>query len=182
MSHGWAQLLDVDRLADGRAEYDFQIPLAELPRLSASLVPPAGAAHVSAHFRRDRGTPIVAMRATACAPLECQRCRGRVEIELDGDSQIALVETFDEADGVPEGIEPLLIEGGRVSLRDLVDEELLLALPLVAMHAEGDPACRPESGAERVAEPARAEEPAETTQTPFADLARLMRRKDERNE
>ena len=52
-------------------------------------------------------------------------------------SRIALVSDYDAADRVPEGLEVFLVEADSVSVRDLVDEEIMLALPNVPRHAEG---------------------------------------------
>ena len=52
-------------------------------------------------------------------------------------SRIALVSDYDAADRVPEGSEVFLVEADSVSVRDLVDEEIMLALPNVPRHEEG---------------------------------------------
>ena len=50
------------------------------------------------------------------------------------ESRIALVSDYDAADRVPDGMEVFLVEGDSVSVRDLVDEEVMLALPHVPRH------------------------------------------------
>ena len=37
MSPPWSKPLDIDRLADGEADVDFAVPLAELPRLRSKI-------------------------------------------------------------------------------------------------------------------------------------------------
>ena len=51
---------------------------------------------------------------------------------------------YDAADRVPEGLEVFLVEADSVSVRDLVDEEIMLALPNVPRHAEGSECARRE--------------------------------------
>jgi uncharacterized metal-binding protein YceD (DUF177 family) len=91
-------------------------------------------------------------------------------------SRIALVSDYNAADRVPEGMEVFLVEADSVSVRDLVDEEILLALPHVARHAEGsecaDSAMRlpgQEDDAFEAGDP--------QVQKPFAQLGELLKRK-----
>ena len=49
---------------------------------------------------------------------------------------MALVSDYDSADRVPQEMEVFLVEADSVSVRDLVDEEVMLALPHVPRHAE----------------------------------------------
>jgi uncharacterized metal-binding protein YceD (DUF177 family) len=62
----------------------------------------------------------------------------------------------------------VLASGGRISVADLVTEELLLSLPLVPRH---------EVAAECAVAAAQPEEGATETHRPFAQLADLLKRK-----
>ena len=62
------------------------------------------------------------------------------------------------------GIEPVLAPDGRIALRDLVEEELLLVVPLVPRHED-------EADCGRVAS-----DEADVRQTPFAGLGELLKR------
>jgi uncharacterized protein len=64
--------------------------------------------------------------------------------------------------------EPLVSADGRVALKELVEDELLLALPLVPRH-EGDAACG------GFTETAADAESGEARKNPFAELAKLKR-------
>jgi uncharacterized protein len=101
-----------------------------------------------------------------------QSMRWPIEVK----SRIALVSDYAAADRVQDGLEVFLVESESVSVRDLVDEELLLALPQVARHAEGsecaDGAMQSsalEVGAEEADDP--------QVQKPFAQLGELLKRK-----
>jgi uncharacterized metal-binding protein YceD (DUF177 family) len=73
-----------------------------------------------------------------------------------------------------------------LSLAALIEEQVLLALPLVPTHAAGDPQCRANSDAEVVPlVPSDADRPAakaavEEKQMPFANLRELLEKKNER--
>jgi uncharacterized protein len=122
--------------------------LAALPRVSEVLVKealegdvpdgvlPDGAASATYEltFRRDEaGRPVVLGRVQGALPLECQRCLGVVIHQVDAQVHLILVRG-DTAGDFPEPYEPLPVVADRVSLADLVEDELLLALPQIAMH------------------------------------------------
>ena len=58
MSPPWSKPLEVDRLADGGADVDFAIPLAELSGLRPLRAGLAGSVQGRAHFTRQRGLAI----------------------------------------------------------------------------------------------------------------------------
>jgi uncharacterized protein len=89
-------------------------------------------------------------------------------------SRVALVSDYDAADRVPQEMEIFLVEGDSVSVRDLVDEEVMLALPNVPRHGEDSECARQE-----VRLPGEPDEPdvEPDTQKPFAQLGELLKRK-----
>ena len=54
----WSEPLEVDRLADGGADVDFTIPLAELAGLRSLRAGVAGDLQGHAHFAREQGMPV----------------------------------------------------------------------------------------------------------------------------
>ena len=156
----------MDRLADGGAEVDFAVPLSQLPGVAAGV---AGSAAGRARFTRTRGLPVAELTMRGAATLECQRCMQPMSVPIDTIVKVALVATEDEAARVPPELEPMLAPGGRISIGELIKEELLLTLPIVALHGEGE-AC-----AASPAETAAAEQ-AQDTHKPFARLADLLKR------
>ncbi len=92
---------------------------------------------------------------------------------VQGSARIALVASEAEADRVPPEFEPVRAPEGRIRLRDLVEEEVLLALPIVPLH-ESVEDCAPQAQAAIASEP---EAPgADGTQRPFAALGELLKR------
>jgi uncharacterized protein len=108
----------------------------------------------------------LAVQGTAL--LECQRCMQPLQFAVDSQVRVALIGTEAEVARVPEDLEPMLAPGGRISIAELITEELSLALPIVPLHEQGT-ACA--SGA-----PAASDAAAEVTQKPFAQLAQLLKR------
>jgi uncharacterized protein len=173
MSKGWSKLLDIGPLADGRAEVDFSIPLQEFPRVLPLLAATDGVARGRVNFSREGWIAVAEVSVNAEVTLLCQRCLTPLKWPVASVARAALVATPAEAERVPETLETVLAPEHRISLRDLVEEDLLLALPLVPRHANGD--CAGDR-AGILEEQGSAAEPAAETQRPFAQLSELLKR------
>ena len=67
--------------------------------------------------------------------LTCQRCLESLDHEINSDFELALVGSELQAEQVLESIEPLLVvEGDMLETQELLEDELLLGLPTVALH------------------------------------------------
>lgn len=166
MSEPWSRPLDVDWLADGGAEVEFTIALSELPALPAGV---AGSVGGRVRFKRQQGLAVAQLSMHGAATLECQRCMQPLSVPVDTRAEVALVGSEADVARVPAELEPVLAPGGRLSIGELVTEELLLTLPIVPLHP-GNEACAPAP-----AEPAAAERTQETHK-PFARLGELLKR------
>ena len=183
-------LLDVDRLPVDDDPWVLELPVTDLPRLAASLAGNDGVVRATVDFARVDGVPRLHVGADVEVTLICQRCLQPMQVLLEGESQVALVENLAQADALPEDVEPVWVESRKVDLREVVEEELLLALPLVPMHEADDDECDAAAdvagaaGMPMVA--ARSEGSDEdagegdvepVTQKPFAELAELLKRR-----
>jgi uncharacterized protein len=176
MSLGWSRRAPVDTLVGTEAAIDFTIPLAELPRVSHELSSSEGEARGKVRFTRERGQAVADLDVSAAPEVVCQRCMQAMRWPIHVKSRIALVSDYDAADRVSEGLEVFLVEADSVSVRDLVDEEILLALPHVARHAEGSECA--DGNMQLPSQAAEPEEAAESqVQKPFAQLGELLKRK-----
>ncbi|HTY92797.1 MAG TPA: YceD family protein [Steroidobacteraceae bacterium] len=138
MAAGWAKLRDVGALADERAVVDFSIPLNEFPRVMPLLAASDGVAVGKVAFAREGRTVVAEVTLGAELTLRCQRCMAPMRWPVASVGRAALVATAAEAERVPEALETVLAPDYRISIRDLVEEELLLALPLVPRHEDND--------------------------------------------
>lgn len=111
-------------------------PLAKLPRLAEVLISDEGYVTVKLEFTRSVGIASLRGKVSAKLLVECQRCLKPVEIEVSGSFKFALVHSEDEFELLPEEFEPYLIEGEEQSIIDLVEDELLLSLPMVTIHEQ----------------------------------------------
>jgi uncharacterized protein len=176
MSLGWSRRAPVDTLVGTEAVVVFTIPLAELPRVSHELVGTEGEARGQVRFSRQVGQAVADLEVSAQPEVVCQRCMQPMRWPVVVNSRIALVSDYNAADRVPEGMEVFLVEADSVSVRDLVDEEILLALPHVARHEEGS-----ECAGRAMRLPGQEDDAFEASdpqvQKPFAQLGELLKRK-----
>ena len=131
MTAGLPDRVDCERLADEAAVLQRVYELSELPRLRDQLANEHGAVHASFAFEGvGAGRAGAAVRVEAKPNLVCQRCLQSFSCVIAGNSEI---EFADSEDATPVGSqrEIYVMERGRVSLRELVEEELLLAIPAI---------------------------------------------------
>ena len=141
-----------------------------MPRLAEVLLDAEGAAEFEFLFGRDQNRRVVITGfVRSSLGLECQRCLERLELPVDARVRLAVIEVAAEAERLPEEYEPVLIEEDRLRLLDLVEEELLLAIPQIPRHETGQCGIAIES-----VDPAASDQEADTRPAnPFAVLASL---------
>lgn len=116
------------------------LPLRQLPRLAGVVLAGSEDFTVQLAFTRSiGGRPMIKGYVRGNILLECQRCLQPVHLAFDAPIQVALT-TF-ESDERPEqeGLEAWLVEDERLFIQDFVEDEILLALPLVAKHEQCEP-------------------------------------------
>lgn len=110
-----------------------RLPLSALARLEGSLLDTEGDVRFALDFDRDQfQVPYVELRIDAELPLECQRSMERFLLPVQIVQRLGLIR--DEADeaALPPGYEPLLVpDDGELRTIELVEDELILAVPVV---------------------------------------------------
>ncbi len=114
--------------------FEGQADLAQMPRLSEVLAGADGPASYRLEIGREGGRALVRGQVAMNMRLICQRCLGEVAVAVDEPIALAMVRSDAEARNLPEELDPLLVEEGSIRPLDLVEDELLLAVPLVPMH------------------------------------------------
>lgn len=137
--------LDVNALAKAAASLEGSWPLASLRRLAASAhpdTPPGDSDPVqwsARGERRERGGNVpeitLHLRARASLRLQCQRCLGPVDERVEVDRLLRFVPGEQQAAALDIDSEDDVLElTPALDLRELAEDELLLALPLVPRH------------------------------------------------
>jgi uncharacterized protein len=160
--------LDALGLARSGAVIEREFPIAAFARLRDRLAETGGTAAVRAEFRRHGEVPTAELAVKARVVLECQRCLGPMPQELESVARLAFAP--EDAPGVPPDYEAIGGSPHRVDLASLVEDELLLSLPLLAVHGPGEACGTPGTPRETRDEKAR------EMRRPFAGLKDLMKR------
>jgi uncharacterized metal-binding protein YceD (DUF177 family) len=125
--------VDCAQLADKAVVLERVYTLGELPRLQDLLADARGSVRVNFAFGKvGSGRAGATVAVEACPQLVCQRCLQGFAYSAAGSSEVEFSDGPTAA-AQDSQRESYATEDGLVSLRELAEEELLLALPLVAV-------------------------------------------------
>lgn len=117
------------------------IELPRLERLVGVLESRTGSVDARLRFRQSGGDwticSIIDVEYDTTVQLSCQRCLGPVDYRVEGGAHLAVLEDASLAQHLAEGFEPLVLEDERLVPLTLIEDEVLLALPLVPRHDPG---------------------------------------------
>ena len=131
MASALSDRVDCARLAADAAVLERVYPLSELSRLQDLLADSRGSVKARFAFSKlEAGRVGATVAVQATARLVCQRCLQAFALPVSGDSEIEFA--VSEAAAAESPREIYLMNDGTVSLRELAEEELLLALPVIA--------------------------------------------------
>ena len=162
--------VDPFRLCDQARSYQGRLELACLPRLAEALASPEGQVIYRIDCDRDEQRR-ARLRGSVDAELAviCQRCMGPMRLPVHVDFLLAVVKGEDEAAQLPDEYDPWLLKGETLDLASVIEDELLLALPVAPLHPVEDCSENPDDWLLTDMEP----ETALKRENPFAVLAGL---------
>jgi uncharacterized protein len=185
MSPGPADQVNAKELSARAAVIERHLDLPQLERVAQAGGLPGTRVDAQLRFGAFEGRTTVDVRVEGTAVLECQRCLRPCEIAVDESALVAIVRA--ETEDVPGGYEPFVGMPEQLSLAALIEEQVLLALPLVPAHDAGAGEClhsaaevMPLAPASVIESVASEEAAVEKKQTPFANLRELLEKKNER--
>ena len=160
--------LDALGLARSGALVECSFPIAGFARLRDRLAEPTGRAAVRAEFRLEGRWPAALLRVDADVVLTCQRCLGPVRRRIESASQVVFA--AEETPELPDDHEFVGGDPRRLDLQALVEDELLLSLPLIPQHEAGEACVLPDGAAKLERDPKAPE-----MRRPFAGLKDLLK-------
>ncbi len=128
------ELIDPLLCASRGRHWQGKLSLSRMSRLADMIVNLEDEVDVDLRFHQAGRTPIVTGFVRANIKVQCQRCLGPVNVEVDQAVSLGLVTSLEEGDLLPESYEPLLLEQERIRLADIVEDELILAIPPIPRH------------------------------------------------
>lgn len=147
------------------------LKVSELARLAESVREPGGEVSYELRFGEEEGVPTLRGHVAADVTLTCQRCLGPLAVHVEAEPQLGFVDSEAEEAKLPEDLEGVVLEGGEnIRPGDLIEDEVLLGLPLFPTHDTGT--CPPWEDSVELS-------PAEEKDNPFAVLAGLRGGRDD---
>ena len=131
--------LEVDpfRLAAREEHLQGSIPIKQMKRLLTALSSGDGDVFIDAVFSVDINQVVLLTgQIKTDTKLICQRCMGEMDLPISLDFQLAFVRSEAEMERLPEGYEVTLIEDTPMMLSDIIEDEILLALPAIPKHLD----------------------------------------------
>ncbi|WP_197512918.1 YceD family protein [Acidihalobacter aeolianus] len=121
------------------------MPVDQLHRLCEALADKLGEIDASFEFERDNaGRAFVVLDCRGAVNLRCERCLGAFRREIALHQRMPLA---DARFGIKDADEDVVSVGeDGLFMRDLIEDEILLALPLIPRHATIE-ACDPDAAA-----------------------------------
>ena len=143
MSQRLPEFIEPDRMAETGRFLAGTIAVKKMKRLSPLLVQRAnnktGDVIIDLKFGVDEsGQANITGRFEVDVTLQCQRCMQDLDLHIADNISLAIVHSSQQVDNLPSHYEPLLVENDMVSLPELVEDEVLLALPSVPLHEPED--------------------------------------------
>ncbi len=172
MSREYPDWVNPWKAAEGRRTFSGTMPLQRMERLQDVLIGPGGEARFVMRFAYDgQGRATIDIEVESDLPLLCQRSLEPYNEPVKRRSLLGVIEDMAEEQLMPENYEPVLVVNHQVALLDLVEDELLLAVPQVPRNPLVE-AVLVQAGEELVPPP----DPQDgDTRQPFADLAEQLK-------
>ena len=136
MSKGLPELIYPYQLARSGRSLQGPIPVARMWRLAETLCSTAGEIVIDLRFRRgEHGRFCIQGRIRGELQLVCQRCMEPLPWSANCEVRLGLIPATMSRERLECGYEPLVApEDSPLSLATMVEDELLLTLPIVPMH------------------------------------------------
>ena len=130
--------IDPFRFAANQRLCSGQLQLKDLPRLKDLVQSDELIASFELQFAKDdQGLACITGRIDTSVDLLCQRCGQIVQINLNLSPCLAAIFSDKQAPSLPEQYEPLVTKGEPVMLAEVIEDEILLNLPMIAKHPLG---------------------------------------------
>jgi uncharacterized protein len=161
--------LDAIKSVDNETVFNGSLDIGLFKRFQEAVEGVNGPVDYKLAFQRDaEDCMFIDGECSTRATMVCQRCLDAVVVGVRGEFQIGLAFSDEKAKHLPKHYEPAIMDhNGNIDPWELVEDELILALPMFAYHADGECEIKqPKADTEQV-------EVTEKDDNPFAVLQQL---------
>jgi len=135
------KLVEQGRIFEGR------IPQGDFPRIKELLCESDNSnddvkiIEVNLEFTRtDTRLPVIRGAIKAELQMTCNRCLEPTDLTIDTAVEVVLVSSDEQAERLQDSFDIWLIEDQNLFLQDFIEDEILLAMPIVIAHEDCEPA------------------------------------------
>ncbi len=138
MSKQMPDFINPIRAAEGKQSIAGQLAFARMTRLAGVVENRGASADVVLAFAVDeQGIPHVRGQVSGEVVLICQCCLESMAVPIHVEMDLGIVGSDEAAKRLPKRYDPLEVRGATLSVAELVEDEILLALPAIPRH-EGE--------------------------------------------
>lgn len=131
--------IDPFRYAEQNLKISGAVNIADMQRLSANVNLTNDVVTADLQFGVDeQDVTFLKGHLQTKLTLQCQRCMEPFIYEIIADFVLGIINTLDEANALPEQYEPALAKEGSLALRELIEDEIILNLPIIPRHEPED--------------------------------------------
>ncbi len=129
------RLIDPRKFAQQGLDLAGKFPVQELKRLSEVILESDADVSVELECYIDQERVRTVSGSAQCnVDVTCQRCLEPVTVPVEANIHLAVVWDEDAAKNLPKRFDPWIAEEGQNNLYEIIEEELLLNLPMVSYH------------------------------------------------
>ncbi|MBC8518901.1 MAG: DUF177 domain-containing protein [Gammaproteobacteria bacterium] len=135
MTDHFPEYVDPFALALSGRTIEQTLPLDNFERVTELLLDKSGSVDIKVVFGVDEAAVIYLEGVvSADVQLPCQRCMEPMSTPISSSFVMGLVRNEDDFSSLPESYEPLLVDDKNFSLLAFIEDELILAVPVVVTH------------------------------------------------
>ena len=170
--------IDIRKAFDLESVFEGSCSLERLPRFADCLASLDGEVSGQLQFlTTEAGRRVILGSVTATVEVVCQRCLEPLSLQLADAIQLALVESESQIDSLEARWDPWLVDGPRITIASLLEEQLMLCMPLVNYHP--DDRCIEALEYQRQREPREGNNGNRAAQNPF-EVLKVLKENDEK--
>ncbi len=164
--------VDVRKAFQQELEVTGSVEIERLPRVREAAASDKVQIAIRLRFATDRsGQKQIEGELTGSLEMTCQRCLAPAEVKLQESIKLALLVSEDQINGLDPEWDPWICIEPKLELADLVEEQMMLALPIVHLHE--DRSCIQNLGYVREDDEEISQSAEKETDNPFSILQQL---------
>lgn len=148
------------------------ILFSRMPRFEECLLEKDGNVQVELEFSTNKSKQrVIIGKLKTSAPVACQRCLDAVQIDLEDSFTLALIRQESDIAKLEDSLDPWICEDHKLDIAALIEEQLLLCLPIVSTH--DDKNCLASLGYNEQKDAGLSDAVSDSSKNPFAILKTL---------